>query len=142
MATQFASSSAPAPFLLRPERKEGRPDLIVGARRSTRLDVAQLLCALGQCGARSELAVGRADIAAALDISLCKVKRVLALFSLSGVIACEAGSLRVLDWRRLCSVAQLPYAAEEEEDLDAACAAEEEEAASPFTAAGDPACFV
>ena len=143
MATQFLPASSPAPFLLKPERKETRPDLIARARRSTRLEVAQLLCALGQNGARSELGVTRCDVAGVLGISLCKVKRVLALFLLSGVVSCDGGTLRVLDWRRLSSVAQLPYATEEEEDLEALCADQGEVEPRPLlTATGDPACFV
>ncbi len=90
------------------------------------------------------LSVPRLELADALGTSLCRVKRTLALFSLSGVVSADARTIRVLDWRRLSSAGGydatrlgLP---DEQDDSFAGVAAEPEN--TFVTAAGDPACFV
>jgi CRP-like cAMP-binding protein len=121
-------------------------------RRNTRARLAYLLCELGyqldRRGAdkNQELPIPRAELASALGTSLCKVKRTLALYLLSGVLSADARTIRVLDWRRLCSVAgyypaRLGLSADDWDDgLSDGLA--EEAPASRMTAAGDPACFV
>ncbi len=89
------------------------------------------------------LPVPRAQLAEALGTSLCRVKRTLALLSLSGVAKVEGATLRITDWRRLAGLgcydpARLGLAPEEAE-LEIVPA---REAAPRLTAAGDPACFV
>ncbi len=118
-------------------------------RRNTRARLAYLLCELGyQLGRRNvdrdqDLPVPRLELAHALGTSLCRVKRTLALFCLSGVITADARTIRILDWRRLSSVAaydpaRLGLAPEEFDEP-----AQTEEGSDNFlTAAGDPACFV
>jgi hypothetical protein len=169
MATQLAPTALPAsvaalPFLLaRPQiRDRGwhfeaafaaavaaeRPD---GSRRNTRGRLSYLLCELGFQLARrggsgdGELPVTRVQLAEALGVSLCRIKRALALLTLSQVIATEGGTLRVLDWQRLCSVAcydrdRLGLFDQDEELLIQSVA--DDEPANLITAAGDPACFV
>lgn len=173
MATAFAQSSvAPTvpqgalPFLLaRPNLQSPDFGAALGAaavaeaashdvRRNTRCRISYLLCELAnqlrQQDAKfdfaAELPLSRFDVAEALGVSLCKVKRVLALLSLSGVITTDGRSVQVLDWRRLCSVAhvdpaRLSLAAEEDDDL-AATPREKDERANLVTASGEPACFV
>lgn len=167
MATQIASvppSVAALPFLFaRPQVDDAgwnyRAALLAATaaeraddtRRNTRGRIAYLLCEFGYQLSRrridpdAALPLTRSDIADALGVSLCRVKRTLALLSLSQVIDCDAATMRVLDWPRLCSVAT--YEAnrlelkQEEDDLDAVCAAQEEQP-QLVTKAGDPACFV
>lgn len=117
-------------------------------RRNTRSRLAWLLCELGfQLGRRNigrdqDLPVPRIQLAEALGTSLCRVKRTLALLGLSGIIAADARTIRVLDWRKLTSLAGYDPARLE-------LGLEEEPLAPPpllppqaFTASGDPACFV
>lgn len=118
-------------------------------RRNTRGRVAYLLCELGFQLRRRDADLGaslplpRRDIADALGVTLCRVKRILALFSLSRTIEIADGTMRVLDWPRLAAIAhydraRLGLSEEEDEALPA-----EEEMPPPLTtAAGDPAHFV
>jgi hypothetical protein len=120
-------------------------------RRNTRGRLAYLLCELGfQLGRRggdrdAEMPLPRQELARTLDVSLSKVKRILALLTLSQVIVTDGTRMRILDWKRLCGVAQYDPArldvSEDEEDW-AAPAGQETEDSSRLTAAGDPACFV
>lgn len=168
MATQIASmppSVAVLPFLFaRPQLYNAdwnyRAALFAATsaeraddtRRNTRGRVAYLLCEFGyQLGRRRidadrSLPLTRRDISDALDVSLCRVKRTLALLSLSQAIECDAATMRVLDWARLCSVATYEASRlelkQEEDELDLVSAAEDEEQPLLVTRAGDPACFV
>ena len=122
------------------------------ARRNTLGRLAYLLCELGfQLGRRggdrdARLPLPRQELARTLDVSLSKVKRTLALLSLSQVIAIEGETMRIVDWRRLCGVAHYDPArldfAEEDEETTGSSSAEPDEAGARLTAAGDPACFV
>lgn len=121
-------------------------------RRNTRGRLAYLLCELGfQLGRHggdrdASLPLPRQELSRTLDVPLCKVKRTLALLSLSQVIRIEGDTMRIIDWRRLSSVAQYDPARlevlDEEEELFAGAGAGQEEPAPRLTAAGDPACFV
>jgi hypothetical protein len=86
------------------------------------------------------------QIADALGVSLCRVKRTLALLSLSQVVAVEDRQIRVLDWRRLCGVGGYDRArlGLQDEDYEAALITKDEHPRPSFnvTASGDPACFV
>lgn len=124
-------------------------------RRNTRGRVAFALCELGYQLTRrgvdlgAELPIGRVDIARALDISLCRVKRTFALLSLSEIMQSDGQRLRIVDWNRLCGMAGYDprrlELAQQDEDSEALLIddhrVEEDE---PFrkTAAGDQACFV
>ena len=124
-------------------------------RRNTRGRIAYLLCELGVQLTRrgidrdADMPLCRAEIAGALGTSLCRVKRTLALLSLSQVIATDGARVRVLDWARLCGVAgydpdRLDLSAEDM-DGEAALIRHDEpadEQLNLLTAAGDPACFV
>lgn len=126
------------------------------ARRNTRCRVSYFLCeAANQLNQRGlfdftgPLPLSRYEISDHLDISLCKVKRVLALLSLSGVLATDGRAIQVLDWQRLCAVAQVDPArlsfslpAEEEDGLILSPNIIADEQVSPVTASGEPACFV
>jgi hypothetical protein len=168
MATQIASlppSVAALPFLFaRPQVDDAgwnyRAALLAATaaeraddtRRNTRGRIAYLLCELGFQLARrridtdAALPLTRNDIADALGVSLCKVKRTLALLSLSQVIECDAATLRVLDWPRLCSVATYEASRlelrQEDDEFDLVSAVQDEEQPQLVTRAGDPACFV
>ena len=124
--------------------------------RNSRRRIAYFLCELTvQLGRRSgdspaPIPLSRTDIADALGVSLCRVKRVLALLSLAQVIAFDGEDISVLDWRRLCALADydqrrfgsaLPDEEEEEEEEEIALPADEDEALQRETAAGDPAFF-
>lgn len=168
MASPFASSSLPAsvaalPFLfVRPQAEDDgwavKAALATAAaaegadetRRNTRGRLAYLLCELGyQLGRRgadrdADLPLPRAELARTLGTSLARVKRTLALLSLSQVIRTDAARMKVLDWPRLCAVAQYDPArlGLREEEIDAVADDEADEPESRLTAAGDPACFV
>ena len=165
-SASFSSSAKPLPFLLaRPQLSDSdwtlrsaltaaiaaeRADRDSG--RNTRGRVAYLLCELGYQLARrgsdrdGGLALSRIEIAQALGVSLCRVKRTLALLSLSQVIATDGQSIRVLDWRRLSGVANYDRSRLElkDEDFEAGLITGGGEQALPqnLTASGDPACFV
>jgi hypothetical protein len=121
-------------------------------RRNTRGRVAYLLCELGHQLARlrvdrnGDLPLSRMQIADALGVSLCRVKRTLALLSLSQVVAVEDRQIRVLDWRRLRGVGGYDRArlGLQDEDYEAALITRDEHPRPSFnvTASGDPACFV
>jgi hypothetical protein len=164
MATQFAPPSVAAlPFMFaRPQADDlgwnYRSALLAATaaeraddtRRNTRGRIAYLLCEFGYQLARrgvdrdGKLPLTRTDIADALGVNLCRVKRTLALLSLSQVIECGGRDIRVIDWRRLCSVAcyqtgRLDLRLEEEFDFAPVAT---EEKPKLLTAAGDQACFV
>ncbi|HEX8670219.1 MAG TPA: helix-turn-helix domain-containing protein [Allosphingosinicella sp.] len=120
--------------------------------RNSRTRVAYLLSELGYQLARrgfdrdAELPLPRAEIARALGLSLCKVKRILAMLCLSQVIATDGSRMRVLDWPRLCALGgfdprRLELREEEEEDRIVAILTDEDSPLYSTTAAGDPACF-
>ena len=121
-------------------------------RRNTLGRLSYLLCELGfQLGRRggdrdARLPLPRQELARTLDVSLSKVKRTLALLSLSQVIAIEGDTMRIVDWRRLCGVAHYDPArldvSEEDNEAPVGPSAEVEEGSARLTAAGDPACFV
>ena len=87
----------------------------------------------------------RQELARTLGVSLSKVKRILALLTLSQVIATDGARMRILDWKRLCGVAQYDPArlevADAEDDWGAPAVSDTDQAPR-VTAAGDPACFV
>ncbi len=167
MATSFSSipaSVAALPFLLARSRSDDLDWTIRAAlaaaiaaeravdtgRRNTRARLAWLLCEFAfQLGRRGvdkdrELPVPRAELASALGTSLCRVKRTLALLSLSGVVATDARTFRVLDWRRLTAIAcydprRLGLSPADEFEL---VILDDESADHQTTASGDPACFV
>ncbi|TFI59064.1 helix-turn-helix domain-containing protein [Sphingomonas parva] len=163
-AARIPASVAALPFLfVRPEAADDeewrvRTALATAAaaeradetRRNTRGRLAYLLCELGfQLGRRgsdrdAELPLPRQELARTLDVSLSKVKRILALLTLSQVIATDGAKMRILDWKRLCGVAQYDPARLEMTDDDEwpAEPVREETEAPRLTAAGDPACFV
>jgi len=172
MATQLAASlaapqgEATTPFMLSAVRADTNFAEAMKAaavaeesshdvRRNTRCRVSYFLCELanqlrqrGSFDFAGEMPLSRYDISDQLDISLCKVKRVLALLSLSGVLRTDGRTLEVLDWQRLCSVAhvdparlELSYIDDDDED-DLITAIPVEEIPSSVTAAGEPACFV
>jgi hypothetical protein len=171
MASSFASRTFPPsvaslPFLFaRPQVDDGdwsfRTALSAAlaaeradqdSRRNTRGRVAYLLCELGYQLARrgldrdGEMPLSRTEIAGALGVNLCRVKRTLALLSLSQVIATDGQRLRILDWQRLCGVAGFSRSRLElkEEDYEGALITGDEDGRDPhkLTASGDPACFV
>ncbi|MDP9412706.1 MAG: helix-turn-helix domain-containing protein [Pseudomonadota bacterium] len=169
MATQYSSVPASVvalPFLLARSRSgdlewsvRGALAAAIGAeravdtgRRNSRARLAYLLCELGyQLGRRGvdrdqELPIPRVELANALGTSLCRVKRTLALLSLSGIIETDGRTMRVIDWRRLSGVAAYDPARLElppEEDFDPLIVADASDRESNLTtASGDPACFV
>ena len=104
LANTSSVSSAPAFTPSLHERRQAT------SPRNCLKRVASLLCefAPGTPGTQADpdlVPLPRERIAEALGINLCKVKRTLALLSLSQVIACERGGVRVLDWRRLAAAA-------------------------------------
>jgi hypothetical protein len=119
-------------------------------RRNTRRRLAWLLCELGwQYGRRigdysQEMPLSRAGLARALGVSLCRVKRILALLILSSVVESDGETLRVTDWPRLCGVAGYACArlGVEAPDEFVAPFDEDAEPVNRLTAAGDQACFV
>jgi len=154
-------SIAVLPFLFMPSRKDDRDwdfnaalasaiaaERAVGEQRNTRRRLAYLLAELGaQYGRRvgdfsQAVPLSRSELARALGVSLCRVKRILALLALSQVIESDGASVRIVDWRRLCSmggydIGRLGFELPEEE----IAGAQEAEPASSLTAGGDPACF-
>jgi hypothetical protein len=125
-------------------------------KRNTLRRVAWLLCELGcQYRRRTGDSEGafplpRTELARQLGLGLSRVKRILALLTLSGVIASDAQQVRVLDWRRLSAAACYDPqrlgrgdGTETEEDDPILVRQDEEERTEPrLTASGDPACFV
>ncbi len=80
------------------------------ANANSRRRICQFLCHLGgemevAATGPADFPIGRADLAAALGISLMRVKRAFGLLALSGVATADDTSIRVTDWRRLCSAA-------------------------------------
>ena len=171
MGTQFARISVPSsvaalPFMLaRPQSGDlgwnFRSALSAataaerahdGSKRNTRARIAYLLCELGyQLTLRGldqdqEMPLSRAAIAEALGVSLCRVKRTMALLCLSQVALCDGASVQIVDWRRLCSVAGYdPDRLRLAEELDGEplrILSQDEEPLQLLTASGDPACFV
>lgn len=173
MATNFAHVTAPpvsppgaGPFLLDPAKRS--PDFAAAleaavvaeaashdVRRNTRCRMSYLVCEIanqlrqqrGGFDFDAELPLSRYDLAELLGISLCKVKRAVALLSLSGVISTDGRAVQVLDWRRLCSVAhvdptRLALAEPDEEDDFIEIVSADERPANRVTVSGEPACFV
>ena len=124
-----------------------------GERRNSRARIAWLLCELGYQLTRrgldrdQELPLSRIAIADSIGVSLCRVKRTLALLSLSQVAHCSGASLRIVDWRRLCSMAgyetrRLGLRTEDLEGEPLQIRAADDEPSNLVTASGEPACFV
>lgn len=121
-------------------------------RRNSRGRIAYILCELASerpgrtVGRGGSLLLSRAGLANASGISLCRVKRALALLSLSQVIATDGRQIRVLDRRRLCGVAGYDGArlgiSEDEGEPDPAIADWNQSESNSRTISGDPACFV
>ncbi len=168
MASQFAANPVPSfiaalPFLFaRPQADDlgwtCRSALAAAVaaeraddtRRNTRGRIAFLLCELGYQLARRgvdisvELPLSRVEIARVSGVSLCRLKRTLALLSLSQVIEGDGQRFRVTDWHRLARVAgydpsRLELQPEEDELLLVQI---DEDEPVRLTAAGDQACFV
>lgn len=175
MATDFAqlnaaSASPPVgavPFLL--GEKPLSPDLAValeaaalaekvslGERRNMRCRLSYLLCEVanqlrqqtGSFDPDGELPLSRYDLAEVLGVSLCKVKRVLALLCLSGVVTTDGKAIQVLSWRRLCLVAQVDPSRlglnqeDEDETVVVPLFAREKREQNLLTSNGEPACFI
>ena len=124
-------------------------------KRNTLRRVAWLLCELGCQYARrsgdrdAAFPLPRTELARRLGLGPSRVKRILGLLSLSGVIRADEETVRVLDWQRLSDAAAYDAKRlgrsgerETEEDMIFAAVPEQEDAAPQLTAAGDPACFV
>lgn len=164
MATQLALGSmpsGPAPFLLgQPRRETVRPSFeaavkaaltaegALGGARNPRQRIALFLCELGKAhGCRSVFPLSRSTLASLLGISLVRVKRTLALLSLSGVISSDGSTISVLDWRKLSAAAQfdlstLNVTLDEDEAAPTPSSDEDDEQDHFLTACGEPACFV
>jgi hypothetical protein len=162
MATQFARGfkpSAPVPFLLGQSRQETiRPSFAAavtaaaaaerahGGAGNPRQRIALFLCELGKAvGCRSEFPLSRASLASTLGISLVRVKRTLALLSLSGVISTDGSTITVLDWRKLSGAAHFDLSAlnvslDDDENVPSPDGLETQD--HLLTACGEPACFV
>jgi hypothetical protein len=119
------------------------------APRNSRGRLAYLLCELGYQLSRrgtdrdGDLPLPRQELARTLGIGLSKVKRILALLSLSQVIRVDGERMRIIDWPRLCDLAQYDPGRLGLEPEDAALAADPAELAqNGLTAGGDQACFV
>lgn len=152
---------AALPFLFSP-RGRSDEDLLVNSalasaasamaadpdRRDSRSRICFLLAELGsQYGRRTGdhhrwIPVTRAQLARAAQIDLTKVKRVLGFLLLSRVIELGSEGVRILDWQRLCKLADydrkwvaMPLDEDGEEPRQA-------EQPCELTAAGDPASFV
>lgn len=146
MAEQPVRSSAP--FLL---DSTVRSDASV-ARSKPHQAIARWICAEARKAmAADEMVFDRAQIAGALGYRLVRVKRSLALLSLSGVLECKGDKVVVHDWVRLCGVARIepaelgirPVEQVEAEALLVLPMDEEDPAPEPVTtAAGEPACFI
>jgi len=118
-------------------------------RRNTRGRIAYVLCELGYQLARrgvdigAELPLSRVDLARALGLSLCRIKRTLALFALSQVAESDGQRIRVTDWHRLARAAGYdPARLELKLDDEDAEPAADEGTEHHLTAGGDQACFV
>lgn len=173
MATSFVhGTAAPAPrrgavaFLF--ARPDAAPDFAAALEaaaaaeraartsgRNTRCRVSYLLCELGhqlrgQTGSfdcSAALPLSRVALAEVLGVPLSKVKRVLALLSLSHILMTDGRSIEVLNWQRLCDVAhidpdRLGLSVDEDDEPLIANLASEEDSARLLTASGEPACFV
>lgn len=120
------------------------------SRRNSRGRIAYILCELGsRLDGRKRnggLLLSRAGIANVSGISLCRVKRALALLALSQVIAIDGRRIRVLNWRRLSGVAGYDRArlgiGEDDGEVAFAERDEDQPEANSHTISGDPACFV
>ncbi len=164
MATQFArgfTPSVPAPFLLRQARQETVRQSFAaaikaavvaerarGGARNPRQRVALFLCELSKAyGCRSEFPLSRSSLASALGISLVRVKRTLALFTLSGVISTDGSTINVLDWRKLSGAAHFDVSALnvslDDDGTGLVVSSDKDDEQDHFlTACGEPACFV
>jgi hypothetical protein len=123
-------------------------------KRNSLRRVAWLLCELACQYARrtgdreGAFPLPRTELARQLGIGLCRVKRTLALLTISGVISADEDVVRIVDWGRLCSAgaydpARLGRSVIDPDDAFAAPPpGDEQHAGSRVTASGDPACFV
>jgi hypothetical protein len=124
----------------------------IDGSRNTRARLAWLLCELGfQLSRRGvdkdqSLPIPRFELADALGTNLSRIKRTLALLSLSGVVETDGRNLRVTDWHRLCSAGGYDQGRLELEPIEFELirkpAWEEEERLNLITIGGDQACFV
>lgn len=166
MATRIEFPALPAsvaglPFLFMRDRSSHRDwefnaalgaaiaaESAYGESRNSRHRIAYLLAELGSQYARRTgdrnlpVPLSRSELARALVVSLSKVKRILALLSLSGVIDSAGDEVRILDWRRLCALggydrARLGFDAADEDEF----AMRDEVPAQLVTGAGDQAFF-
>ena len=164
MATQFAcgfTPSVPAPFLLGQPRRETvhagfeaavkaavAAERARGGARNPRQRISLFLCELGKAyGCRSDFPLSRSTLASALGISLVRVKRTLALLSLSGVISSDGSTITVLDWRKLSAAAHFDVSTlnvrlDDDETAHTLSSHEDDEQDHFLTACGEPACFV
>lgn len=147
VATQPVRPSSP--FLLGSQVRSDAPV----ARLKPHQAIARWICAEARksVAADATLVFDRVQIAEALGFRLVRVKRSLALLSLSGVLQCRADKVVVLDWVRLCAVARIepaelgirPVEQVEAEALLVMRIEDEDPAMVPVkTVAGEPACFV
>ena len=147
VATQPVRPSSP--FLLGSQVRSDGPV----ARLKPHQAIARWICAEARksVAADATLVFDRVQIAEALGFRLVRVKRSLALHSLSGVLQCRADQVVVLEWVRLCAVARIepaelgirPVEQIEAEDLLVVHLLFVETNPVPVkTAAGEPACFV
>ncbi|MBA3834353.1 MAG: helix-turn-helix domain-containing protein [Sphingomonas sp.] len=123
-------------------------------RCDSRSRISFLLAEIGsQYGRRTGdhfawIPVTRDQLSRAAQINLTKVKRVLGLLLLSGVIDLGGKGVRILDWNRLCKLAcfdrgWVPVPLDEEiETHSPADSKDKEQPAPAITASGDPASFV
>lgn len=159
---------AALPFLFSP-RGTSDEDLLVNSalasaaaamaadpdRRDSRSRICFLLAELAsQYGRRTGdhsgwIPVTRSQLATVAQINLTKVKRVLGFLLLSGVIELGSEGVRVIDWKRLCALADYDpswgaASGHEEEEQEEIAPASRQQAEQPrdVTAAGDPASFV
>jgi hypothetical protein len=120
--------------------------------QNTRAQVCGFLCEVGRQLQRgrafdfgASLPLSRTGIADATGISLTRVKRALALLSMSNVIAVDGDQLTVIDWKRACDYAKVDPATLKicpVEDQDEPRLAPEGAPVVQITLSGEPANFV
>ena len=146
-APPFAASRETAvdPVFAAALRKAVAAERVAGQVRNPRQRIALLLCELGKAlGCSGDFPLSRAALAAALGISLVRVKRTLALLCLSGVLSCEDDRIEVLDWRKLSGAARVDPAElgmDTDEEEERPLFFRHEASTHVLTASGEPACF-